>query len=358
MIKNVEFIKFKQNQYTFYMINMNINDIINNYTIDLYDSRENPMGYQRPIQVSHRRKLVEYLTLTEEPLLNTSIIVAIPYNCLEESYNKLTIKSNMKIVDGQHRIEAFKELKLKNNELFTSKFKNFYIPIIIIPGEEDKILEIETFININNKNKRVSTALAVQILQRIRENRDQDIFGEVVLSSLSDGKFNELVKSISYKVTSALNSDPNSLWFELIRTGDTNTKNRVISINAFSNSLEVIIKRYLTISKYDRFNTDEIEMKIKLIILNTWDIVKRKWNEAFDIKYYNIQKGIGVYSIHNILASCIESEEMIFMDKFTNVIEESKVTYNDWMIGGKFSPFNSKAGIKRIEAYIKGDETI
>lgn len=335
------------------MINLKVEDIINNYTIDLYDSKENPDGYQRPIQVSHRRKLVEYLTTSENPILNTSIVAAINYNCIKEENNQLIINSKMKIVDGQHRIEAFKELKEKEFSLYISKYNEYYIPIIIIPSEEDKILEIETFININNKNKKISTALAVQILQRIREKRNPDIFGDVDIENMERGKKEELVKSISNNVTCLLNDDSECLWFQLIKTGDSNTKNRVISINAFSDSLNKVVMNYIYWIKEGKVNTELLEIEIKNLILAIWDIIRSKWGEAFDIKYYNIQKGIGVYSMHSILATCIEESSNKALEAFKKIIEKSTINYNDWMIGGRFSSLNSKAGIKQIETFIK-----
>lgn len=351
MINDINFIKFTQNDKYFYMVSIKVNMILDNYMIDVYDNNTNPEGYQRTIQVSHRKKIVDYLEKSENPILNTAIIAAVNYRYIKEIEDKLEISGLMKIVDGQHRIEAFKELKLKNSELYFEKFENYEMPIIIIPEEKDKILEIETFININNKNKRVSTALAVQMLEKIREKRNANIYGEININTLSSSDLNELVDSTSNNVTKMLNNNKNGIWNELIRTGDSNTKGRIISFNAFSNSLSPVISNYLKYNDEILWETDELREKIFELICEAWDIVKGKWSDAFNTKYYNIQKGIGVYSIHNILSRCIVKNKDPLIE-FSHIIEDSRVTSDDWIIGGKFAPLNSKSGIRMIEEYI------
>jgi len=355
MISNIRYIRFNQGVNTFYMLSLKINELLDNYEIDLYDETDNPQGYQRPIQKSHKRKIVEYLLKENEPILNIAILAAVNSNSIKDDSEFLEIEDKLKIVDGQHRLEAFRELRENYSGLFNSKFKNYEVPIILMRTNENKIIEMETFVSINNKNKRVNTALAEHILEEIRKEKKPELYVSMKWSELAASERKEFINSLSHRVTKYLNEDSNSVWFKLIKTGDNNTQNRVISINTFNNSLKPIIENYID-NYEDEINPDKLCKDILEMISYIWESVKNKWEKAFNIKYYNLQKGIGVYTIHNVFAQSIKQEPDNFYQIFDRIIEESKVDTEDWLIGGKFSPLNSKSGMKEIEKYILNKE--
>lgn len=358
MINNISYIRFNQGINTFYMLSVSIDKLLNNYEIDLYDEIRNPNGYQRPIQKSHRRKIVEYLINEKEPILNTAILAAIDRSNIKEEGGYITIKDKFKIVDGQHRIEAFKELKETYFDIFNSKFTKYEVPIILMITNEGKIMEMETFVNINNKNKRVNTALAEHILEEIRKKKKPEFYAVINWNKMDKNERQDFINSIGSRVTKQLNDDSNTLWFKLIKTGDSNTKDRVISINAFNSSLKPLIENYIKYNLTDEneINPDQLVNDIFEMITYIWENIKNKWVKAFDIKYYNIQKGIGVYTIHSIFAQCIEKFPEDFNQNFDRIIENSEVESKDWCIGGKFSPLNSKSGMKEIEKYILNNQ--
>ena len=49
-------------------------------------------------------------------------------------------------------------------------------------------------------------------------------------------------------------------------------------------------------------------------------------SEPFDVKKYNIQKGIGVYSINMVIAECIERKKEKDLSKFEAVIMNCALT--------------------------------
>lgn len=352
MMKISNYIKFNQSKNAFYMVSIKIEDLLDNYTIDLYDQYKNPNGYQRPIQNAHKRKIIEYLNKEENPILNTAILAAVDFDALKEIDGKLTFEKELKIVDGQHRIEAFKELQRINPEKFREKFYDYEVPIILMRTDKKKIIEMETFVNINNKNKRVNTALAEFILESIRKEKKPDYYGVVNLTNMDINERKDFVNSVGNRVTLHLNEEKSNIWYKKIKTGDDNTKNRVISSNTFNNSLRPIIDNYIRLNYKDEIHCAELVEDLYNMVIEIWEIAMAKWPDCFDIKYYNIQKGIGVYSIHNIFAMCILQSPEDYKNLFKNKINNSLVISEDWWIGGKFSPLNSKSGMKEIERYI------
>lgn len=361
MIKIDKYVCFKQGKNVFYLLSINVVDLLDCYSIDLFDEENNPDGYQRSIQKPHRRKIMEYLINEENPILNTAIIAACDKEKIFANDNYLSINDDIRIVDGQHRVEAFKELSISNREFFISKFKDYQLPIILMEVDNKevsgkRILEMETFININNKNKRVNTALAVSILEKIRSVKKPELYENISYTNMNDKVRDEFIDSICNRVTEELNNNSKSIWYKRIKTGDSNTKNRIISRNTFADSIKPIVKKYLSKNNVVDRKTNELVKEFTKLIEFIWNIIMRKWPETENVKYYNIQKGIGVYSIHNIFAMCIDKVGERCKEYFGEIIKESKVIDEDWAIGGKFSPLNSKSGIKEIEKYILNEK--
>ncbi|SDE42957.1 hypothetical protein SAMN02799630_03333 [Paenibacillus sp. UNCCL117] len=111
-------------------------------------------------------------------------------------------------------------------------------------------------------------------------------------------------------------------------------------------------------------NFDDLVKEVLLIIVNAWEIIYEKWSVCFNYfdavklsEKYNIQKGIGVYSLHILIGEIIENNGRgrtdQIIDEFRKIINKSEVTTDDWRIGGKFSVFNSKAGFQLIADHIK-----
>ena len=357
MSNSYRFLEFIQNSNKFYVITIKISELINMYEIDYYDSKYNPKGYQRQIQSNHRKKIIDYLMEDDNPIMNTAIIGSIEYSQIKYNQDSISFEKNIKIVDGQHRLEAFRKLKQDNPDEFNYKFNDYSIPLIIIPIEDTSLVEIETFININNKNKRVSTALAQSLLEEIRKEKNKDLYEKTInIDPQNIKKRQELVSSIAHRMVELINGNPKGLWFEHVKFGDGNNKYKTISINAFISTLIPIIDKYTQLKYYDQINIEETIDKLTKLIENAWIIVEKKWYIAMNNNGYNIQKGIGVYPLHHILEESLEKDLECTLEKFRVIIERSSVINDDWYLGGKFSFLNSKAGFKEIEQYIKNQK--
>lgn len=166
----------------------------------------------------------------------------------------------------------------------------------------------------------------------------------------------DLESSIAIEISKKINQDKNSVWYEKIKMNGTNRNGKSIGINAFHKSLIPLIQVYIsndTIDCIEKYN--KIIDELSEFINNSWEIVKDKWKECFYDSNYNIQKGIGVYPIHKILSSELDSNNKdleLTLIKFRKIICESDVKKENWFIGNNFSELNCKDGFKTIEEYI------
>ena len=231
------------------------------------------------------------------------------------------------------------------------------VTLLIVDREMNNIHEINTFIDINSKGKKVSTDLAIRLRDQMR--KDEGYYRT----------FDDLVESIATRVAIQLSEEEfTSVWYKAIKIGPE-IKGRIISINAFSKSITPIIKIFVDLNKYDfkEINEDEVAQlveEISGIINGIWNIISDRWSECFikDIikfnKKYNIQKGVGVYSLHTLFSQCLKENDKDVMDaihKFRDIIYNSKVQDYDWIVGGRFSGLSSSGGFDQIINSVKSE---
>ncbi len=360
-----ESLKVCQGNITMYLFKLPVEELINSYEISYYDAG-NKTGYQRPPQQSHYRKIAQFLVdSSEDNILPMSIITAVDAEFIKTEGKDLIIENKIRIVDGQHRIKGIEYLKNSNKDIYNETYcrlvQNYEFPIILLEvSERDSIEEIDTFININSKGKRVSINLAKELkLKKMKE----------LLKNMPVTVDRESREAISTEITQKLAGDEETLWYNKIIMADENGITKPISIGAFSKSLDKIVGLFIEIFfqgkkqiSYDEYNfiTDEITELIKDI----WDIIQARWPKCFTESFYNICKGIGVSSLHRLLASCIEEQidkdarlnsEIIVKAKkgFKCYLENSTVTYGYWRIGGRFTGLSSEQGYDTIVKIIK-----
>ena len=215
-------------------------------------------GYQRRVNENHVSNIVKYLK--ENPFyLPTSIICATD----EEVTNNTTLN----IVDGQHRVEAFKKLKENNLDKYND-IKDCELSVVILE-KPSEALEVDTFITINKTSRKVDTSLAYVLKNKINRNNTSS-------SDLTIAKKEFLAVELAIN----LNSDRNSLWYNriLLEGNPTRNSNETISLNSFVKSIQMLIS-YL--NKYNIIGIDwkndkelnEIINDIKDIYLKIWDAV-------------------------------------------------------------------------------------
>lgn len=375
MLKINNVIELHQNNLTMYVLKLSVNDLLNNYVIDSYDSKlKNSTGYQRPPFPAHYKKIAQYLVSnTESAILPMAIIGAIDENDIKKIDNSIILENNIRIVDGQHRIKGIEYLKQSNIPEYVQKYgqieREYEFPVILLAIDSDnELVEMETFININSKGKKVSTNLA----QELRNKRFHKVIND---DPVEVNK--ELYDIISSGVAKKLSNSPYSFWYNKLTMGDEISNEKPISFSAFTKSIIPIVNSYFKykINKNQISVTDIeiIENKIVEFIEHVWSIVSVKWKQCFvknDLQFYkkefNICKGIGVYSIHGLVKECLDEiydfkpqknidlNDILF--RFEEIITKSEVESDWWRVGGPFTGLSSGQGFKKIISYIKNEE--
>lgn len=347
-------IEFDQFGLKMYLITLTIEELVENTYVKIFES-DSGEGYQRPVSPTHYKKITKYFKDEKAPILPPTILAAINKEDITFADNKLIINNQMRLVDGQHRIEALKYLEQTDIERY-NELKKVELPVTLMSIEPDQeIYEVNTFIDINSKGKKVSTDLAIRLREKLRNHAGY-------YKSKKD-----LVEAIATKVALYLNNeDKLSVWFEAIKTGPE-VKGTIISINAFCRSLSPIVEKKIDYDgiDFEGINEDkvkEIAKSISSIVNNIWDCTKDKWPDCFEKyspmfnKNYNLQKGTGTYSIHLLFNECMEKSQGNIKNAatlFKDFISMSKVKSEDWLTGGNFSGYSSQSGFKYIANEIK-----
>lgn len=189
-------------------------------------------------------------------------------------------------VDGQHRVGGIIEAVEMDG---SGRLANFPVPVVIVEGL-DRFHEAIQFFMINEKQKRVSTALAQRLIRE--QARDENLFRQL----LERGEAWQ-VKAID--VVDILNEKKGSPWFEKIRIPGEKKRKRIASQISFVRSLRPLLRT----APYRSFQAKEIAELLR----RYWSAIESLVPEAFaEPRGHVIQKPIpGVFALHGILADVL-----------------------------------------------------
>jgi DGQHR domain-containing protein len=349
---------------------------------------KHPQGYQREPEPNHYHKIRDYILNDKEFILPTSLVLAVD----ESDINKMIIglkseqkidinnapgkKKIFRIVDGQHRILGMREaIKDKPNLI------NFYFSVIILVTKPNKrSIEMEVFYYINSKGKR----LKVDLIELAR-------FNYRILEKNLKGK--EINEHIAIQTSYYLNEiTKDSIWKNAIKIGIHDEEViGLIGVNAFRESIGGIVDAYLKIdenNKYINLKGEQLieysqksASKIAEYLHKAWDkSVKDKWNYCFkkgdtvmdlflepkeifyNAKFY-LQRTMGAKAINGILSNIVNGRandnivglSNASLKEFDRIIKSSKVSSDDWEVGGTFSGYSSESGFKKVSKFITNE---
>lgn len=339
--------KITQEENTFLHTVKTVEWLVDNTSVSVFDPVRFD-GYQREISDNHCEKIVKYLM--DNFYLPTPIICA----CDEE----YTEDTTLRIVDGQHRVEAFRKLKFKDFDRY-NQIKNNELSVIVMQ-QVDIELEIDTFITINKTSKRVDTSLAYVLKNKLNiEKNSQD---------LTISKLDYIAVELAVKI-----SETNSLWESKISfTGSPSLKGpEVISLNAFVKATRRLIgqldrNKIIEINWENKTEIEKCVEVIREILDDLWGSVLSKWPGLFkkDHSYLKIIQGpIGYSSITRFIANEIKNlepgdiEEIIDNNSISMMISEwiDSVTLSEevWYPSNSFSKLSSESGYNIIASEMK-----
>lgn len=265
----VDAIKIEQNNdMPFYIFKMTAKDLLSiSYFVPRELDRET--GIQRTFKESRGREIAEYID-SENSVLANNIIVSFKKGFLKFKDGKLEIakkKDAAFVIDGQHRLRAFKYARKKDFELPVSAFDDLSWPDIA-----------EIFVKINYYQKPVNKSLVYDLL------------------GISSEIFPEYLES--HNVTRILNETVGSPWFGQIKM--LGIGKGIITQATFINAMSSNKVLDKTLMKID---TDT-----KTIILsNYFTAIKELFPEQWGNRDSIISKSLGVHSFMRLFSFVFES---------------------------------------------------
>lgn len=359
----VQCMKLNQDGVTMYLFKMGVEELLNNSIVERYEHGRDT-GYQRQPIPAHYKKISRYFMESQKAILPTAILGAISPDDIQEDGSYLEILERIRIVDGQHRIKGLEflnqEYTKNSRERFEVLKSEYEFPVILmVIAEREKILEIDAFISINSKGKKVNTNLA----KELSEIKHRKTYVEESMSVIYD---EQLILTSCTRIARRLSDDKESPWFNCIILGDEVNSKKPISINAFSKAIKVFVNEYLsTVKSEGKIVTEILEIKEKEMcefIDKAWEIVQDKWSDCFNEKgeyynsNYNICKGIGVFPLYGLLAECFvihKGDGNKSIMEFKKYLDNSHVVSSDWLVGGRFTGMSSGQSVKQTIKIIK-----
>lgn len=257
-------------------------------------------GYQRLAEKNRARRFARYLN--EPDAVSPTAIMLNDRNSQTKYDPKTgtltfdTEKSPIFNYDGQHR-----ELGYRFRFELDEAFGEFAIPVVMTRGME-KLKEMLQFRTINSTAKGVATALVNAILAKLHATE-----GDEAIDAASHRNV------VCYKVTEAVNNDPDSPWYKLIALPNekqwTNKEiaedpareqTRVIKANSFVDALRPVYEYVSMLSLAASINDRALELAA--VVNEFWSALKDKMPDAFERpSEYALFKSGGVGPMHLVL---------------------------------------------------------
>ena len=257
-------------------------------------------GYQRSAERNRARRFSRYL---EVPDATSPTAIMLNDRDSQSDYDSkrgmLTFDTEKGAIfnyDGQHRQLGY-EFRLEGDD----SFAEFPIPVTMTRGM-DKLNEMTQFQTINSTAKGVATGLVNAILAKVQATE-----GDAAID------MSQQRGVVCYKVTEALNNDPQSPWYKLIALPNqsqwtkraiaedpTLEHTRVIKANSF---VDVLRPVYDYLSQLKMADTlDARAQEIAAVVNEFWSALKEKMPDAFrQPNDYALFKSNGVGPMHLVL---------------------------------------------------------
>lgn len=366
---HVKVIKLTQKEIDMYIGKMSSKDLLELCDINRFREEELE-GYQREKYKERTSELMEYLIKCPLPVM-PGIFVSLreaKFNPLNGDFGILEIprkRSSMWIIDGQHRVGGFEEIRGHfvfgqnpthvNPETFL-ELMNYELPVVFVdsnaaarkaaklqePKFESSItaedVERAVFFIVNKTQKGISPSLKDALLYRIKLGGIDGI---------------PALKKESWRIHAAfigimLNRDRDSPLANRINISGERGQGKPIMLNSFVSSLR-------TLFRDEDFSGLSDEERLRFVKVY-WNVLGKIFPEAFDLKVsrnYMLLTAIGVYSLnwlaHDVFRNCVE-DGLDYSDEATLEKLLGPLKLFDWRT--QTSPLSTLGGMKGVrEAY-------
>jgi DGQHR domain-containing protein len=265
--------------------------LVDRYTIPRRDSRSKT-GYQREVSITRVNRLMKDLRARRVDL-PTSILVNLreydPLANIIESADgprlRLSTNDKLRVVDGQHRVEALAKLMEEDPERWAS----FELPFVAMLGASERE-EIRQFYVVNSTAKSVRTDLALDLLKQRAESEPGVMDALIETGETWKVRGQQVVEDLERA---------SSIWRGRIRFPGEPLGGTTIGSAGFVGSLKQLLA-----TPYFGSLTPHNQVKI---LSAYWEGIREVIPEAFlDPTEFTIQKSVGVQTMHGLLVSVLE----------------------------------------------------
>ena len=340
-----------------------VSDLLGRYKVPYRDSLRKE-GYQRKPQESRISRFATALTKNRVDV-PTSILMNIRGEKagqllrIENGQLFLEIakedRTHFYVVDGQHRVEAFRKVVADDFE----RWKDERVQFVLMIGASEQE-EMDQFYVVNTEAKSVRTDLAQDLLKQ-RAEADSRVLDEAIERG-QDWRIE------AQAIVEILNQTSN-FWSGRIRLANAEKGATLIPSASFVTSLRSPLVKSPFFSALNR------EDKIRVLDAY-WKGVRTVLREPFDEDPddYTLQKGIGVTALHEVLLNVLEilrskGESVFDADAYARVVDSALIDLEGentkgepvrgsdfWLgqkMGGAAGTYSSSAGKRVLAAKIK-----
>jgi DGQHR domain-containing protein len=339
----------KQGRVTLYLTAIPVRQLLRQCRVDYY-REDSSTGYQRPLTKA-RLKQVSSFIQHEEGVLPISILLCIrqPYRAefqVEPWVDKvnggvpeagiLTIPQSVTlwVVDGQHRLYGLEYAVSKDSVDWA---KDYLLPVAIVEGI-DSYEEMRHFHVINTRHRGVPTDVVDRHLLTMWEQE-----GAAMLDKEGDRHY---LRARGAKLCDLLRNTADSPWHGKVRlVGQPTSPEQTVRQHTMVASLEPVLK--------DAFLKRLTDDDCGRILLNYWYAIRQRWPVAFlEPKDYQIQKTVGVYSLHmafpDVVQLCRETNDFS-SNRMYEILGEMGIAAEFWS-ASHGHPLVKETGAKYMRA--------
>ncbi|MFV1457646.1 hypothetical protein VJ282_34205, partial [Bacillus mycoides] len=196
-------IKMNQNGLESYMFQVNVEDLVEGYTLDIHDAEKNPDGYHyEPVDSMCMGIANQLIRSKGNMVVPIQLVGAVDKEDVTVNNMFVKFEEKVRIVVGQDRVRAFelavKKLKEQGNEQLLFKFLNYKLPItvmVIDKEKEQRRHELETYILANKSTYIAGVDKALEIKERLYPDK---------VDYLNDTE--KLIKNLSDDIANSVNN--------------------------------------------------------------------------------------------------------------------------------------------------------
>jgi DGQHR domain-containing protein len=262
------------------------------------NSPSNKDGYQREPTPTRFREIGDYVAGESEvaqamgPVMSQSLVLnsrkpLFPRPLELDGLVELDLDDDYVLweVDGQHRIGGIRDAISRDNAIEARRF-----PVVILNGFQ-RFDEAVHFWLINDTQKRVPVDVAQRVIAQWSQNQ--------ALNTLVKAQGKSWVR-LALEVVDIINETEAQPWYLKIKVpGTKKTKGRMISQNAFANSL----KRLFQTAPYSDLSAPDLAK----LVIRYWRAIERTIPQAFeDPKKFVLQKTTGVDVLNRLMPMVFE----------------------------------------------------